>query len=61
MIVAGFIIVGSTLKVDLVWELADFFNGLMVIPNALALLALSGVVVSISRKFGNKLRQEKEH
>ena len=61
VIVAGFIIVGSTLKVDLVWELADFFNGLMVIPNALALLALSGVVVSISRKFGNKLRQEKEH
>ena len=43
VIVAGFIIVGSTLKVDLVWELADFFNGLMVIPNALALLALSGV------------------
>ena len=61
VIVAGFIIVGSTLKVDLVWELADFFNGLMVIPNALALLALSGVVVSISRKFGNKLQKEKEH
>ena len=58
---AGFINVGSSLKVELVRELADFFNGLMVIPNALALLALCGVVVSISRKFGNKLRQEKEH
>ena len=54
VIVAVFIIVGSTLKVDLVWELADFFNGLMVIPNALALLALSGVVVTISKKFGKK-------
>ena len=54
VIVAAFIIVGSTLKVDLVWELADFFNGLMVIPNALALLALSGVVVTISKKFGKK-------
>ena len=42
VLVAVFIVVGSMLKVDLVWTLADFFNGLMVIPNALALLALSG-------------------
>ena len=54
LIVVLLIIVGSTLKVELVWELADFFNGLMVIPNALALLALSGVVVQISKKFGKK-------
>jgi AGCS family alanine or glycine:cation symporter len=53
-IVVVFIVVGSTLKVDLVWELADFFNGLMVIPNALALLALSGVVVGISKKYRKK-------
>lgn len=53
-IVLLFIVVGSTLKVNLVWELSDFFNGLMVIPNALALLALSGVVVSISKKYGNE-------
>lgn len=39
------IIIGSTLKVDLVWNLADLFNGLMVVPNLLALLALSGIVV----------------
>lgn len=43
------ILVGSVLKVDLVWELADFFNGLMVIPNVIALVALSGVVVTISK------------
>ncbi|MDO4261734.1 MAG: sodium:alanine symporter family protein [Eubacteriales bacterium] len=49
-LVVLFIIVGSTLKVNLVWSMADFFNGLMVIPNALALLALSGVVVAMSRK-----------
>ena len=54
IIVVAFIIVGSTLKVDLVWELADFFNGLMVIPNAMALLALSGVVAGISKKYGKK-------
>ena len=49
IIVLGFIVVGSALKVELVWELTDFFNGLMVIPNILALLALSGVVVKISK------------
>lgn len=54
LIVVALIIVGSTLKVELVWELSDFFNGLMVIPNALALLALSGVVVQISKKYGKK-------
>ena len=48
------IIVGSTLKVDLVWELSDFFNGMMVIPNALALLALTGVVVANCKKYSGK-------
>lgn len=49
-----FIVIGSTQKVDLVWEMADFFNGLMVIPNVLALLALSGVVVKISKNGSSK-------
>ena len=53
-IVLVFIVVGSTLKVDLVWELSDFFNGMMVIPNALALLALTGVVVASCKKYGGK-------
>lgn len=53
VLVAVFIIVGSMLKVDLVWTLADFFNGLMVIPNALALLALTGVVASICKKYSS--------
>lgn len=54
LIVVAFIVVGSTLKVDLVWSLSDFFNGLMVIPNALALWALSGVVRKIGRKYGGE-------
>lgn len=51
VLVVLFIILGSTLKVQLVWDMADLFNGLMVIPNALALLALSDVVVKIAKKF----------
>ncbi|MBO7250532.1 MAG: sodium:alanine symporter family protein [Clostridia bacterium] len=46
----GFIFLGSLLKNDLVWELADMFNNLMVIPNVLALVTLSGIVVAACKK-----------
>ena len=49
VIVVICIVIGSALKVDLVWNLSDFFNGLMALPNLIALLALSGVVVRITR------------
>ena len=54
VLVCVFIVIGPALKVQLVWSLADFFNGLMVIPNALALLALSGLVVKLSRALDQK-------
>ena len=38
------IVLGSFQKVTLVWNMSDMFNGLMVIPNLLAVLALSGMV-----------------
>ena len=44
-----FIFLGSCLSNDLVWELADMFNQLMVIPNAIALVLLSGIVVKAAR------------
>ena len=44
-----FIFMGSLLSNDLVWELADMFNQLMVIPNAIALFALSGAVASCAK------------
>lgn len=61
LIVILFIIVGSTLKVELVWQLADCFNGLMVIPNAIALFALSGVVAGIYKKYVNGDSDKKEN
>ena len=57
VIVVVFIVVGSTLKVDLVWSLSDMFNGLMVLPNLIGLLALSGLVVKITRGSGNQLHR----
>ena len=44
VLVLCFLMAGSFLHVGLVWELADFFNGLMVIPNVIALLCLSKLV-----------------
>ena len=44
-----FVFLGSCLSNDLVWELADLFNQLMVIPNVIALIALSGVVATIAK------------
>jgi AGCS family alanine or glycine:cation symporter len=41
----GFIFLGSLFPNDLVWELADMFNNIMVIPNVIALFALSAIVV----------------
>ena len=40
-----FIFLGTMMSNDLVWELSDMFNNLMVIPNAIALFALTGLVV----------------
>ena len=49
LLVVLFVIVGSAQQVELVWNLSDLFNGLMVIPNLLGLLALSGLVASSQR------------
>lgn len=44
MAVMAFLVLGATLKVTLVWELADLFNGMMIIPNLIALIGLAKVV-----------------
>ena len=49
LVALAFIFLGSLLSNDLVWELADFFNQIMVIPNVIALIALSALVVKLSK------------
>ena len=39
---------GCTMKLDLAWDLSDTFNGLMMIPNLIGVLALSPVVAQIT-------------
>lgn len=49
---------GANMSLGLVWICADILNGLMAIPNLIALLALSGVVVSLTRKHFAEQRTE---
>ncbi|ADU91146.1 alanine/glycine:cation symporter family protein [Taylorella equigenitalis] len=48
------VMMGTVLSLDLVWNLADTFNGLMAIPNLIGLLILSGVVVKETKDFLDK-------
>ncbi|MDO5116151.1 MAG: sodium:alanine symporter family protein [Synergistaceae bacterium] len=56
VVVMLFIVLGATLKLNLVWELADFFNGIMVFPNLLALIGLSKVVSKALDNFDDQGR-----
>ena len=48
------VVIGATLTLDLVWNIAETLNGLMAIPNLVALLGLSGVVVKLTKEHFSK-------
>lgn len=48
------VFIGPYMTVSAVWTIADIFNGLMAIPNMIALFALSGVIVKETRDFFDK-------
>ncbi len=50
VIAIAFVFIGSIVSNDLVWELTDMFNQLMVLPNVIAIVALSTLVAKESRK-----------
>ena len=50
VIAVAFVFLGSLLSNDLVWSLTDLFNYLMVIPNAIALIALTKLVTSSAKE-----------
>ena len=45
------VLIGPYLTISAVWTTADIFNGLMAIPNLIALVSLSGVAAAETRKF----------
>lgn len=48
------IVVGATTSLDIAWDIADTFNGLMAIPNFIALFALSGIVAKLTKDYFKK-------
>ena len=52
-----FIFLGTLLQNDLVWELTDMFNNIMVIPNVIGLVALSGIVVKSCMDAKNRINK----
>lgn len=51
---------GPFMKLEEIWVLADIVNGLMAIPNLIALLALSGVVVAETKAYRKHLEENKK-
>ena len=51
------VFLGTVASLDLVWSIADVFNGLMALPNLIGLLMLSGVVASETRDFIDKRKR----
>lgn len=54
------IFIGAVQALDVVWGISDIFNALMAIPNLIALLGLSGVVVYETKKFMKVANEERE-
>lgn len=52
------VFVGPYITVDMVWTMADIFNGLMAFPNMIAIFALRGVVVEETEQFFRRYRKE---
>ena len=48
------VVIGATLKLELVWNIADTLNGFMALPNLIALLGLSGVVIKLTKEHFSK-------
>ncbi|MBQ8182168.1 MAG: sodium:alanine symporter family protein [Ruminococcus sp.] len=53
------IFIGPYLTVSAVWNISDIFNGLMALPNVIALIALSGVISSETKKYCDKTKSQK--
>lgn len=45
------VVVSSVMRLGLAWDISDTLNGLMAIPNLIALFALSGTVITLTKKF----------
>ena len=53
-------IVGATIELDLLWSIAETFNGLMAIPNLIAVALLSPVVFKLTKEYFDEVKAKKK-
>lgn len=49
-------IVGATMDLGFIWDISDTFNGLMLIPNLIAVFMLSGTVIELTKDYFQRHR-----
>nr|WP_035793660.1 MULTISPECIES: alanine/glycine:cation symporter family protein [unclassified Butyrivibrio] len=54
------ILAGSLVELNLIWNIADLLNGLMAIPNVIAVLLLTGTIVEETKKFSGEHIEDKD-
>jgi len=54
------ILFGALLTSSLAWDISDTFNGLMMVPNLIGVIALSGLVVKITRNYVDRILKHKD-
>ena len=60
VVFVAMVLVGATMKLDLAWDLSDTFNGLMMLPNLIGVLSLSGTVAAITRNYVDRKFHDKQ-
>jgi len=58
LIFIGLVAVGAFLKLDMIWILADIVNALMAIPNLIALVGLSGIIIAETKSYFSLMKKE---
>ena len=53
------VVIGAVASLDVVWDIADTFNGLMAIPNLIGILLLSPVVIKLTKEHFNGVKAGK--
>ncbi len=53
--------IGAVMQLDMAWDISDALNGLMAVPNLIALLCLSGVVLDLTKKYSRAIFTRSKH
>jgi len=61
MIYIGFVVVGAVVSIGTIIDFCDAMNGLMAVPNLVALIVLSPLVAKLTRDYFRRMRAERQH